>query len=178
MKHGSRDETICVDDTIMNDTDSIDSDGELRCLENAVNMETKSEDIRAEYLKAIILEIEDKVERLNEDTKFLRDDIVHKNNLITFLTSLHVVKGTERIANDLSDSSMYIENVVKENKKSASNAASPTTSFTSDVVTSIDWDENVSDTIDNEEKRSENLIDQLQRVRENKHRRSAMSVMI
>ena len=63
---------------------------ELKCLENDINIrfeKTASDDIRTEMFKAMFLELQEQVGDLKHDMTFLKDEIKHKNELISFLTS-------------------------------------------------------------------------------------------
>ena len=121
-------ELRCIENFVNIETEIIckpndrDITNELRCLENCVNIETvkiKSDDIRIEMLKTIVVELQEQVFTLKEDLKFLKEEIKQKNNVINFFTFQEVsVPEKEKAINSnaANNSSLFLQQMVDENK--------------------------------------------------------------
>ena len=186
MINGSNKEILTVDESILAyETTSSDSISDASHLYNLPCIDDtngrKAVDIKTELFKSVICQLEEKVETLKEDVKFLKDEISHKNALITFFTSQHVSNTPERHNEILNDSSILLHNILGGKSESPGNLNVTTrpkrnpadmnmwSSYEDEEVNFIDSEVNDASSVVSEETSRRNIIKQLEEVRNLKH---------
>ena len=98
-----------TNDTRVHDRSYSTSSDDLTKIQLAMNVDfTETENIRTELFKATILQLQEEVNTLKDDIKFLKDEFKQKNDLINFFVTRNasefpqedIIKESTMIAND------------------------------------------------------------------------------
>ena len=117
--------TIIVDDTMMSESTQNTSNtslttNSLRNIEEYLDTELmKTDNIKTELFKSLILQLQDQVETLKEERNFLKAEITHKNSLISLITTQNAKPLHERSVVKPNKSSVYLDNMVIGNDADA-----------------------------------------------------------
>ena len=112
---------ILVNDTFVSESTTSNTSSatnELRNMDKLEYIDTELAnmgDIKTELFKSLIVQLQDHVETLKEENNFLKSEIIHKNSLISVITSQNSRTIPEILVNEPNKSSVLLENMVKEN---------------------------------------------------------------
>lgn len=111
--------TILVDDTFCESTlNPSDTTDDLRNIDEIKYLDTElaeTNNIKTNIFKSLILQLQDQVETLKEERKFLRGEIIHKNSFISYLISQNVQQIPEKTVNEPNNSSVLLEKIIGGN---------------------------------------------------------------
>ena len=83
-----------------------------------VKVKCVNEDIRTELWKATIIQLEEQIASLKDDIRFMKNEITHKNSLISLFAPLDPLNRlTSQHNTDQNNSSLLLEEIMDEKKK-------------------------------------------------------------
>ena len=85
-----------------------------------MNEEELVDDIKNELLRTMILNLQQQVGNLKEEIKFMRNEMIHKNKLISIFVGQsiqHVQPSLEKPVNCDNESSVLLQEIMNDNRK-------------------------------------------------------------